>query len=94
MTSIHVSQSGNTVSGTFATADGGSGSFTGQLSGTQFSGTLRAEIVLDAPARRCRGTSMALTGTMSGGSITLTAPTMTLENCGVRVSDVALTITP
>ena len=94
MTTIHVSQSGTTVNGTFTTADGGSGSFTGQLAGTQFSGMLRAEIILDAPARRCRGTSTGLTGTMAPDNVALAAPAMTLENCSATVTDVMLTLTP
>ena len=94
LTTISVSQGGSTLSGSFVGADGSSGSFTGQLAGSTFTGTMRLELVFGTPQVRCRGTVAALTGYAGMGSIELRAPGAALENCGNVVTDVELTITP
>jgi hypothetical protein len=87
-----VSQSGTSMNGTFTTADGGSGTFLGQLSGSQFTGSIRAEVVINT--RRCRGSSGSVTGTATGESIALTAATMLFETCSGAALDVLLTLLP
>jgi hypothetical protein len=94
LTTISVSQGGGTLSGTFVGADGTSGSFSGQLAGTAFTGTMRVELVFGTPQLRCRGTVSGLTGHAAGDAIDLRAPGVALENCGNAVTDVELTITP
>ena len=94
LTTISVSQSGSTMSGSFSAADGSSGTFSGTLTGGQFSGTLRAELVYGTPTRRCRGTASSLSGTATGSAIALTASTMALETCTGTITNVELTITP
>jgi Carboxypeptidase regulatory-like domain len=94
LTTISVSQGGSTLSGTFVGGDGSSGSFTGQIAGTTFTGTMRVELVFGTPQVRCRGTVANLAGYAGAGSIELRAPAASLENCGNTVTDVELTITP
>jgi hypothetical protein len=86
-----LTQSGDQLSGTLNAADGSSGGFAGTMSGSTFTGTLRIEIV--QPGTRCRGTADHLTGPVAQNTITLTAPTMTLENCPGSASNVELRLT-
>ena len=93
LATVQVSQSGSSVNGVFSGADGSSGSFTGQLAGTQFSGTMRLEILFGTPIRRCRGTA-AMTGTATPELISLSGPSLTPEDCSGAVTNLTLTITP
>jgi hypothetical protein len=92
VTSASISQSGTTVTGLFSTIEGTSGTFTGHLTGSQFSGTMRAEVV--HAGRRCRGMSIDATGTLTGDLVSVGAPALLLETCGGSISSVSLTLTP
>lgn len=95
LTSISVTQSGSTVSGSFGAADGSSGTFSGTLAnGIISNGTIRAELIYGTPSRRCRGTSTGVSGTASGHQIAMSAGSMVLESCGGAITNVELTITP
>jgi hypothetical protein len=92
ITHAEVDQSGNTLSGSFTAADGSSGSFSGTLAATQFSGSFRVDLV--TPGGRCRGTATGAVGNATPGNISLIASVMTPENCGSSVTNLALTLTP
>jgi hypothetical protein len=93
--SIEVTQNGTSVSGSFRTAEGGSGSFSGRVDGTTYIGSLRTEFVYGASLdRRCRGFTPFAGGQMSGDLIALTAQTMAFENCAGAATNVQLTIQP
>ena len=92
LTSVQVTQSGANMNGQFTGADGSSGSFTGRLAGTQFTGSMRVEMV--AGTRRCRGNAANLSGTATGDSIALASTAVTLEDCGGSATDLILTIHP
>ncbi len=94
VTTAQVTQSGPAVSGQFTGADGSNGTFTGQLAGTQFTGSMRVEIVTGTPVRRCRGTAANVTGTATGGSVDLAAAAVAIEGCSGSATDLVLTLTP
>ena len=94
LTSPQVTQSGSSVTGSFNGADGGSGSFSGQLAGSQFTGTLRLEVLYGTPERRCRGTASPFTGTVTPDTIALSAATMILEGCSGSVTNIMMTLHP
>lgn len=91
-TTIQVTQTGSSLTGSFTGADGSSGTFSGQLNGTQFTGTMRAQIVFDT--RRCSGAQAAATGTATPDVIDINVATMALENCSGAATDVVLNLTP
>ena len=93
ITSPQVSQSGTTVNGAATTAEGGSATFSGQIAGTQFTGTLRAEVAFGSPLRKCRG-SAPISGTVTPDYVTLTTPSMTFENCAGAAANVELSLQP
>lgn len=92
--SASVSQSGASLSGQFTGADGSTGSFTGTVAGTRFTGTMQVEVVTQSPARRCRGSVPNVTGTATGNGIDLTAPAVSLADCGGAITNVALSLIP
>ncbi len=94
LTAPHVTQSGSSVNGTFTGADGGSGSFTGQLAGSQFTGTMRLEILYGTPERRCRGTASPTTGTVTPDTISLSAAALSLEGCSGSVTNITMSLYP
>jgi hypothetical protein len=87
-----VTQGGSAVNGQFTGADGTTGTFTGQLGGVRFSGSMGVDIV--TPAGRCRGTAANVTGTATGSAISLAAATVALERCSGSATDLVLTLTP
>ena len=94
VTSAQVTQNGTTLNGLFSCADGSTGTFTGQVAAGRFTGSMRVEMAFNNPARRCPGTAANLTGTATGNSIDLAAPSLALESCAGSVTGVALTLTP
>lgn len=94
VTTAQVTTSGSRLSGQFTGADGSSGTFTGQLAGTQFTGSMQVEVVTHSPSRRCRGTAASTTGTATGNGIALAAPSLALDNCSGAITDVALSLIP
>jgi hypothetical protein len=85
-----LTQNGSQLTGALS-ASGSSGSFTGVIAGSTFTGSMRLEI--NTPFGRCIGTANNLTGPVAQASITLTAPTMTLENCPGSASDIEVRLT-
>lgn len=77
--------SGTDVTGTFSTAEGGGGTFSGQIDGTTFTGMLSADFSLISGAgRRCRGVARTATGLMTPDVIEIRAGVAAFENRGVE----------
>jgi hypothetical protein len=89
-----VTPSGTVLNGSFGTVEGTAGTFLGQLTGQQFLGSLRVEIALVNPSRRCRGEAVNVTGTATGSNISLNAATIPVDCSGVSATNAVLTLTP
>lgn len=94
VTNPQVTQSGATVNGSLTTAEGGSATFSGRLEGSQFVGSIRAEVAFGSPLRRCRGLAPSASGTMTPDYVALTAETMAFENCAGTATNVELSLQP
>jgi len=92
ITSATVQQSGTTLSGSFTATDGTTGTFSGDVAASQFSGGFRVDLV--TPAGRCRGTASGAVGNATSGSISIIASILTNENCGNMITNLALTLAP
>ena len=94
LTTVQVARTGTNLEGSFTTADGGSGTFSGIVLGTTFTGWMRVEMMFGTPTRRCHGSSGDVGGTATPSAITLSTPGLALEDCAGPVTNVVLTITP
>ncbi len=94
VTAVQVTQNGSALNGVFSNADGSHGTFTGQLTGTRFTGSMQVEIVGGTPTRRCRGSVANVTGTATGDHIALAAAAVAFETCSGSATNLVLTITP
>jgi hypothetical protein len=93
--SAEVTHVGESVSGTFATAEGGAGAFSGHLEGTTFTGRLSADFMLvSGSGSRCHGVAQTATGFMSSDVIEIRADAAAFENCSGAATVVELTIQP
>lgn len=92
ITQATVNQSGSSLSGSFTAADGTTGTFSGQLSGPQFSGSFTVDLV--TATGRCRGTASGAVGNATASSISLIASVMPSENCSQSITNLALTLSP
>ena len=89
---VHV---GESVSGMFATAEGGAGAFIGHIEGTTFTGRLVADFMLvSGSGQRCHGVAQTATGFMSSDVIEIRAEAAAFENCKGSATVVELTIQP
>jgi hypothetical protein len=95
LVSAEVVHTGSSVSGMFATAEGGAGSFIGHIDGTTFTGRLNADFMLvSGSGSRCHGVAPTATGFMSGDVIEVRADAAAFENCAGAATVVELTIQP
>jgi hypothetical protein len=86
---------GTAVSGTYATAEGGTGAFSGHLDGTTFTGRLSADFMLvSGSGDRCHGLAHTATGFMSPDVIEIRADAAPFENCSGAATAIELTIQP
>jgi hypothetical protein len=93
--SAEVTHTGSSVSGTFATAEGGVGAFSGHIEGTTFTGRLSADFLLiSGSGSRCHGIAPTASGFMSGDVIEIRADSAAFENCSGAATVVELTIQP
>lgn len=93
--SAEVTHTGESVSGTFATAEGGAGAFSGHIEGTTFTGRMSADFLLvSGSGRRCHGLAQTATGFMSGDVIEIRADAAAFDNCSGSATVVELTIQP
>ena len=93
-TNPQVTQSGTTVTGTFTTAEGGNATFSGRLEGTEFTGSIRADVAFGSPPQRCRGLAPIAAGTVTPDYVAITADTMAFENCAGVATNVELNLQP